>query len=71
MTDVDTTLVVSFEPDAIRDSFDLYDDDDECKQFVDQADDETLKEIAQECLDSDVLWRTFHDLIEESVKARV
>ncbi len=61
-------LAVYFTRDAIRDSFDSYADDDPRRLWVHNANDAQLAEISEGCVSSDVLWRTFHDVIELEVE---
>lgn len=63
---VDTTLVLSFEPDAIRDHF----EGDEPNP-VENLDDDQLTAIALYCISSDRLYRVFHELLEAAVGERV
>ncbi len=62
-SNVDITLVLSFEPQAIRDHFDGSMDDDEVANWILNADDATLKSMAEGCLSSDILYRTFHEVM--------
>ena len=69
--DEDAHLACWVTPDAIIDAFDLEDEDDERKVWVKAADEETLREIGEECINSDTVWRAFHDSIRTAVEARL
>lgn len=66
-------LAVYFTPDAIADAFDrdLIDEDDEREvaraEWVEQASDDELRKIGEACIGGDIIWRTFHELIEMEV----
>lgn len=64
----DLDFSVCYSPGAIRDSFDSYEEDDENAQWVEQATDEQLKEVAGMILSSDPVWRDFHRNIEMCVE---
>lgn len=63
----DEQLAIWFTPDAIRDAFDTYDEDDRHKVWVDKASNEELREIAQDCLGGDLIWRDFHETLEFAI----
>lgn len=62
---VDTTLVLSFEPDAIRQHFEG--DDDAVAVWVESATDAELKAVGHDCISADTLYREFHRLLDAVV----
>lgn len=61
------TTALFFTPGAIRDAFDTAPDDDPRKAWVADASNEQLLAVAAACLSSDVLWATFHAVVEAAV----
>lgn len=55
----DEDLALWFTPQALRDHFDG--DDSEVAEAVLNADDDTLRELAQGALSSDILYSVFHE----------
>jgi hypothetical protein len=60
-------LAVWFTPEAIRDHFRGWSDDDTSKEWVNEVDDERLEVLAHECLADDALWETFASVVESHV----
>ena len=60
---VDLSLVVSFEPDAIRDHFEG-DDPNPVAGLTDAQ----LREIGGYAIGADSLWQLFHELLQEAVE---
>lgn len=59
----DTSLALWFTPVAIREHFDGASDDDEIAQWVNNASDEQLVSMGHNCLSSDILYATFHEVM--------
>jgi hypothetical protein len=68
MSDRDPIFVtISFEPQAIRDHFDM---DDEMQERLQPLTDEQLYEAAEACIaSSDVIWERFHEWCLDIVEA--
>lgn len=62
MTEVDTNLCVSFEPQAFRDHFEG-DDPDPTEEFTN----EQLHAMGQWAIASDRLWELFHELLVDAI----
>lgn len=62
-------LALSFEPQAIRDHFDG--DDDNRSEWIANATDEQLREVALECLSGDVIYNAFHESLRLAVDDRL
>lgn len=62
---VDTTLVLSFEPQAVRDHFDG--DGSPEAHWVEQATDAQLVQVGRSCLAAGSLYAMFHEQLVENV----
>ncbi len=62
-SDDDPNLALWFSPAAIRDAKADAADDDDVGQWIAQASDEQLVEVAQRCLQDDTLYAAFHSTI--------
>lgn len=67
----DQHLAVYFTPHAIRDSYELNDDDDPEKMWVAAASDDELRQVGDACVNSETIWRTFHEVIGQAVRLRM
>lgn len=65
----DPNLALWFTPDAIRQHYDALDDD--SAKWVEDATDEQLAAIGQDCLGHDSLYREFHEALEYEVEQSI
>lgn len=65
----DPNLALWFTPDAIRDHFEA--DDDERGKWVENATDEQLAAVGQNCLGYDAIYSAFHDALATEVEAAI